>query len=339
VEASEAATAPMVDSSRSVLQLLVEDLVEKEEFPGLIRKCAKSAEKPFQHFSYLGPLRTYPPRDLTVASLPRSRDPEGLYAWRALYKDKDLRSSVNHWLSQDAFTSKYEIVKDDRVSLRLTEEKLREELGNRIGVWVEDIKSAQSLADDHGRDDQSEKHLFAAWDWKYSELITAALENVASKVTSESTGTIFLSDLRTGKQVCSRDIGVGISQLLPVLEVAKSASGEVIAIEQPELHIHPALQAELGDLFIESAMERDNTFLIETHSEHLVLRLMRRIRETTNGRLPTGHAGLRCSEVSILYVEPTSTGSIVREMPLNERGELVKPKKSIRKHLCPPNPL
>ena len=54
----------------------------------------------------------------------------------------------------------------------------------------------------------------------------------------------------------------GISQLLPVLVNAAGAKERLIAVEQPELHLHPALQAELGDVFIESALgENKNIFL------------------------------------------------------------------------------
>jgi AAA15 family ATPase/GTPase len=78
-----------------------------------------------------------------------------------------------------------------------------------------------------------------------------------------------------------------VSQVLPVLVAAYASQGSILAMEQPEIHLHPALQAELGDVFIESALgPRGNTFILETHSEHLILRLLRRIRETTNGELP-----------------------------------------------------
>jgi predicted ATPase len=99
----------------------------------------------------------------------------------------------------------------------------------------------------------------------------------------------------------------------------------MVAIEQPEIHLHPALQAELGDVFIDSALGGGgNTFLLETHSEHLLLRIMRRMRETHSGKLAPGVVPVRPADVSVLFVEPESGGSIVREMPLNERGELVK---------------
>jgi predicted ATPase len=113
--------------------------------------------------------------------------------------------------------------------------------------------------------------------------------------------------------------------VLPVLVQAFAAEEQIIAIEQPELHLHPALQSELGDVFIESALgPRRNKFLLESHSEHLLLRIMRRMRETHNGALPDGARPVTPNDVAVLYVEPVGTRSIVREMPLNERGELIK---------------
>jgi len=117
----------------------------------------------------------------------------------------------------------------------------------------------------------------------------------------------------------------GVSQLLPAVVLALDAKREIVAIEQPELHLHPALQAKLGDLFIESALgERKNTLILETHSEHLILRVMRRMRETFKGALPDGRPPVRPSDVAVLYVERDGERSVVRDMPLNERGELIK---------------
>ena len=76
--------------------------------------------------------------------------------------------------------------------------------------------------------------------------------------------------------------------------------------------------------YIEAALgSRQNTFILETHSEHLILRLMRRMRETYQ-RKEMGLPPVTPADVSVLYVEPDGTRSIVREMPLNELGELVK---------------
>ncbi len=135
---------------------------------------------------------------------------------------------------------------------------------------------------------------------------------------------LVLVDLRTNTPVSHRDVGFGVSQVLPVLVRAFASEGSIQAMEQPEIHLHPALQAEIGDVFLRSALEHGNTFLLETHSEHLILRIMRRMRETWNKTLPKDLPPVVPADVSILYVEPGPNGAVVREMPLNERGELVK---------------
>ena len=110
-----------------------------------------------------------------------------------------------------------------------------------------------------------------------------------------------------------------------MLVSAYASSGKLLAIEQPEIHLHPALQAELGDVFLESALGGDgNTLVIESHSEHLLLRIMRRMRETSAGKLPDGIPEVRPEDVMVLFVEPDREQSLIREMPLNEHGELVK---------------
>lgn len=121
------------------------------------------------------------------------------------------------------------------------------------------------------------------------------------------------------------DIGIGIAQVLPVVVGALATRSGILAIEQPELHLHPAVQVRLGDLFIESAIgERGNTLIIETHSEHLLLRIMRRLRETNAGRLPEGKLPIKPEHIAVLFVERNRSQTLIREMPLNERSELVK---------------
>ena len=133
-----------------------------------------------------------------------------------------------------------------------------------------------------------------------------------------------LIDKNTGTKISLRDVGFGISQVLPIVAQAELCEKKTLLIEQPEIHLHPAHQAELGDLFIRSAKKRGNTFLLETHSEHLLLRIMRRMRETSEGKLPEGAIAVRPEDVAVLFVESDGSQSIVREMPLNEHGELVK---------------
>ena len=70
------------------------------------------------------------------------------------------------------------------------------------------------------------------------------------------------------------DVGIGISQVLPVLAVAHFAPrGSAILLEEPEIHLHPQAQAVLAELFVEISRQRGVQFIVETHSEHLFRRM------------------------------------------------------------------
>ncbi|KAF2327432.1 AAA family ATPase [Flavobacterium nitrogenifigens] len=77
------------------------------------------------------------------------------------------------------------------------------------------------------------------------------------------------------------DVGFGISQVLPVIiQGFLSDNGSTTIIEQPEIHLHPKMQAEMADLFIDMIKNsKDKKLIIETHSEYLLKRLRRRIAE------------------------------------------------------------
>jgi AAA15 family ATPase/GTPase len=135
-----------------------------------------------------------------------------------------------------------------------------------------------------------------------------------------------LFDVENKIHVRMKDVGVGVSQVLPVILKNAVSHNKTLLIEQPELHLHPALQTELGDFFIRAAMgKQKNTFIIETHSEHLILRILRRIRETAAGELPEGMPAITPDDVSVLYVQPVKDGSEVIHIPVNEDGEFDKP--------------
>jgi hypothetical protein len=136
----------------------------------------------------------------------------------------------------------------------------------------------------------------------------------------------LLLDTGAGSLVLPSEVGAGISQLIPVIVAAIEGRGALTLVEQPEIHVHPAVQVGLGDLLLEGA-RRDGhrrIAIVETHSEHLLLRVMRRMRETQDGTLPEGTQPVAPADVSVLLVEKDGGRTIARKMPLNERGELVK---------------
>ena len=80
----------------------------------------------------------------------------------------------------------------------------------------------------------------------------------------------------------------------------------------------------MADFFISASKERQNQFVLETHSEYLLLRILKRIKETTDGDQKNKSLRITPEDISVLYVEPLGGESIVREMPLNEQGELIR---------------
>jgi len=90
------------------------------------------------------------------------------------------------------------------------------------------------------------------------------------------------------QRVLLPDVGFGVSQVLPVIvECFYSQPNSTVIMEQPEIHLHPAAQANLADLFIEAISMRENGYprkvqlIVESHSEHLLRRLLRRVAEGT----------------------------------------------------------
>ncbi|HYW09185.1 MAG TPA: DUF3696 domain-containing protein [Longimicrobium sp.] len=76
------------------------------------------------------------------------------------------------------------------------------------------------------------------------------------------------------------DVGFGISQILPVLTICYYVpEGSTILLEQPEIHLHPAVQSGLADVFIDVIRRRKIQLVVESHSEHLLRRLQRRMAE------------------------------------------------------------
>lgn len=99
---------------------------------------------------------------------------------------------------------------------------------------------------------------------------------VASNAKAEKQGSfgirVAINNL-TSQEADIMNVGIGTSQVLPVLLTGLlSSPGDILLFEQPELHLHPYSQSRLVDFFVELARNR-RTVVVETHSEHMLLRL------------------------------------------------------------------
>jgi hypothetical protein len=245
--------------------------------------------------TYIGPLRKIPTRNYRPQVTPdEARWAHGLAAWDLLYNDRrgDLMEEVNAWLSsEERLRTSYRL---ERVEFKeIPVPSAMHQMFER-GLNEDDIGELQDL---------------------YMSLATRT--------------EIALRDFQNGILVAPGDVGVGISQMVPVIVAALRKQDGVLGVEQPELHIHPAIQVGMGDLFIKAAgtdpdkLCSGKTLIIETHSEHIMLRLLRRIREQTEGELPPGTLGLTPDNLSVIYVESGDEGVRFRPLRVAKDGDFV----------------
>lgn len=127
---------------------------------------------------------------------------------------------------------------------------------------------------------------------------------------------ILHSKIKKGKRgklnVNITDMGFGTSQVLPIIiEGFYVPENSMIMIEQPEVHLHPKMQADLADVLIDIT-KTNKRLIIETHSEHLINRLQRRIAE----------GEIAAESIKIYYFEMTENGTLVRKVNLDKYGRL-----------------
>lgn len=129
-----------------------------------------------------------------------------------------------------------------------------------------------------------------------------------------------------GRRHLFEDVGSGIGYLLPVLCAVYEGAvrhESTCFIQQPELHIHPALQAAMGDVFIEGSDE-NNQLIIETHSEHLLLRVLKRVRQTHLQVHIAPELKIAADDVCVLYFDPSPCGTTtVKRLRVTEDGEFM----------------
>lgn len=254
---------------------------------------------------YLGPLRDQPERTFEQAeNQDESRWSTGRAAWDELLRSgPDFARKTSDWLSHaDRLDAGYAI-------------EVR-----RFYEVAADGELAAALLSETLEDDP--------------DLVRALFRQAPERVD------IKFMDTRTRMHMAPQDVGVGLSQLVPVVVAAlKHATMDVdiTCIEQPELHMHPKVQVGLGDLFLATshrwpiAADVPQTrhslfpgaFLIETHSEHLILRLLKRIRQTNEEELGPAEPKAFPEDVAVYFVENNENGTHFNRIRIDRDGEFI----------------
>jgi AAA15 family ATPase/GTPase len=238
-------------------------------------------------YRYLGPIRDIPPRNFEANRSNSSyRWVNGLAAWDVLLKDNTLLNQTNEWLSENHLNTGYSLYLKIFIELDLYAE---------IKRLLKEEKNSEAL-----------------------DLLKKEMDHLPVKKRL-----VLLDEQQNELEVLPQDIGVGISQVIPVVVIALDTKDGIVAIEQPELHIHPAMQVALGDMFINQIKSTETTFLIETHSEHLILRLLRRIREMSEGEDLPENLQLNLDELAVYYIDRKDNKTRITHLRIDKEGEFV----------------
>lgn len=118
------------------------------------------------------------------------------------------------------------------------------------------------------------------------------------------------------------DVGYGVSQALPiVVDTLSTPSEATLLIQQPEVHLHPKAQAEMGTIFAEQMQQRSAPIIVETHSDHMIDRIRLLIRK----------GQVRKEDVQVLFFSPKSTDVDIIPIALGDDGSIIDPPDDYRK--------
>ena len=129
---------------------------------------------------------------------------------------------------------------------------------------------------------------------------------------------LLVQQYKDGPEVGLTDVGFGVSQVLPVLTACYYApEGSTLILEQPDAHLHPKVQSELADVLIDVVENRNIQIILESHSEHLLLRLMRRIAE-----YGVRDEGISADQTAFYFCEINDGNSKAEQLKVDEYGNI-----------------
>ncbi|EIW7861202.1 DUF3696 domain-containing protein [Vibrio parahaemolyticus] len=138
--------------------------------------------------------------------------------------------------------------------------------------------------------------------------------------------TVTLRDSDIGIPLLPSSVGVGVSQVFPFIVATSLEQDLIVSCEQPELHIHPKWQLALGDMMLRAIKQNpDRMFLIETHSEHLLLRLLKRRRQTADEEIEYKPFGCKKNDVQIVFCEQSEGKTRLIPIKTTDEGEFDAP--------------
>jgi hypothetical protein len=314
------------------MNVVFRSIFETHFIRGVISPAGYLIRQLLTNFEYLSSARILPGRDFeNINFRDRNHPHNGGSSWDALRSagGQAIRDRLNEWFSDLARRenrkglAQYRFETSYDLNRNLVEEIIETEAQNYItGTLVTAYGQAE-----HGEDGATlhPSEILAHVDT--AGLVKAIREAIEAKDGATTNHRLQIVDARVGRPVTPADIGVGIQYLIPVLVEILGARGGTKIIEEPELHAHPALQAELGDTLIEGALreEAPGRFIVETHSEHLILRILRRIREASerSESYPERLPKVRPEDVAVIYAEPSSEGTILHHLKISEDGDFI----------------
>ena len=289
-------------------------------FHGLIVIPARLAGALSESLVRVGPLRNIPSvSDLTWEESRNLKWRDNFFNNILIEEDydKDLRvlPPIESW--RDGKVA-WTYLAFNRTSRNEVNEMLSEKSGLGLNYEISCQRFSLTPSPERGRryDLDSEKHI----DFEYPEP-SGSPEGALTR------GALLLSvhvrDSSRNHPLRIEDVGSGISQVVPVLAVL--AKDQLVSfIEQPELHLHPKAQSRMGDLLLQHAVKNDRykhypVCFVETHSEHLALRILRRLREAGNA----SDSDPLNDNVVFYYFKKTAGDTSVHRIQVDSSGRFV----------------
>jgi hypothetical protein len=165
-----------------------------------------------------------------------------------------------------------------------------QDVGQRGELAIPALLASQfgkSSKQNGGRPDQTIEERVATWLQELGLIHSFSLQRIAE---NREVYEVRIRRAPDAAEVLITEVGFGVSQILPVLVLCYYVpQGATVILEQPEIHLHPSVQAGLADMFIDVIKTRNIQIILESHSEHLLRRLQRRIAEE---QLPVDQAAL-----------------------------------------------